>query len=80
MQINSTDNKKMLWDLLSPTFPDNINCKRKMQLFIDKKTELFHKDRFKHSNNIMEMNNLKLLIQAKQYLISVKINCSINKS
>ena len=33
----------MLWDLLSPTFPDNINCKRKMQLFIDKRTELFHK-------------------------------------
>ena len=72
MQINSTDNKKMLWDLLSPTFPDNINCKRKMQLFIDKKTELFHKDRFKHSNNIMEMNK-KLLIQAKQYLIQYNI-------
>ena len=70
MQINSTDNKKMLWDLLSPTFPDNTNCKRKMQLFIDKRTELFHKDRFKHSNNIMEMNK-KLLIQAKQYLKSV---------
>ena len=29
MQINSTENKKMLWDLLSPSFPDNTNCKAK---------------------------------------------------
>ena len=77
MQINSTDNKKMLWDLLSPTFPDNTNCKRKMQQFIDNKTELFHKDRFKHNNNIMEMNK-KLLIQAKQYLKSVSQTVVVN--
>ena len=70
MQVNSIDNKKMLWEILSPTFPANVNCKIKMQQFIDKRTEIFHKDRFKHSNNIMKMNK-QLLIQAKQYLKSI---------
>ena len=61
MQINSVENKKMLWDLLSPAFVDNIDLKMKMKQFIDQETDLFYKNRFKHNNNIMTMNKNLLI-------------------
>mgnify|MGYP001453690791 FL=1 len=67
MSINSNENKKMLWDLLSPTFPENLSIHQRMKQFIDDISTTLHRDRFKYKSNIMQMNKI-LLSESKKYL------------
>ena len=67
MSINSNENKKMIWDLLSPTFPDNLSIQQQMKAFLDNITLTLHKDRFKYKSNIMQMNKI-VLAESKKYL------------
>jgi len=67
MSINSLENKKMIWDLLSPTFPDNLSIRQRMKTFLDTISETLHKDRFKYKSNIMQMNKV-LLSESKRHL------------
>jgi len=67
MSINSNENKKMIWDLLSPTFPDNLSIRQQMKAFIDNICVTLHKDRFKYKSNIMRMNKI-VLDESKKYL------------
>ena len=67
MSINSNENKKMIWDLLSPTFPENQSVRQRMITFIDDVSSTLHKDRFKYKSNIMQMNKI-LLSESKKYL------------
>jgi len=67
MSINSNENKKMLWDLLSPTFPENLSIHQRMKKFIDDISTTLHRDRFKYKSNIMQMNKI-LLSESKKYL------------
>lgn len=67
MSINSNENKKMIWDLLSPTFPDNLSIRQQMKTFIDNICATLHKDRFKYKSNIMRMNKI-VLDESKKYL------------
>jgi len=67
MSINSNENKKMIWDLLSPTFPDNLSIRQQMKTVIDNICVTLHKDRFKYKSNIMLMNKI-VLDESKKYL------------
>ena len=67
MSINSNENKKMLWELLSPTFPENLSIHQRMKQFIDDISTTLHRDRFKYKSNIMQMNKI-LLSESKKYL------------
>ena len=67
MSINSNENKKMIWDLLSSTFPENLSVRQKMMQFIDDVSQTLHRDRFKYKSNIMTMNKI-LLSECKKYL------------
>ena len=72
MSINSLENKKMIWDLLSPTFPDNLSIRQRMKTFLDDISETLHKDRFKYKSNIMQMNKV-LLSESKRHLTKCTI-------
>jgi len=67
MSINSNQNKKLIWDLLSPTFPENRSVRQRMVTFIDDVSSTLHKDRFKYKSNMMQMNKI-LLSESKKYL------------
>ena len=67
MSINSNENKKLIWDLLSPTFPENRSVRQRMVTFIDDVSSTLHKDRFKYKSNMMQMNKI-LLSESKKYL------------
>jgi hypothetical protein len=67
MSINSNENKKMIWDLLSHTFPENLSVRQKMKQFIDDISQTLHRDRFKYKSNIMTMNKI-LLSECKKHL------------
>jgi len=78
MSINSLENKKMIWDLLSPTFPDNLSIRQRMKTFLDDISETLHKDRFKYKSNIMQMNKV-LLSESKRHLTKCTIEIKATK-
>ena len=79
MSINSLENKKMIWDLLSPTFPDNLSIRQRMKTYIDDISGTLHKDRFKYKSNIMQMNKI-LLSETKRHLTKCTNEMKINQS
>jgi hypothetical protein len=68
MQVNSLENKKIIWELLSASFPKDLK-KQNIQEFIDTVSNSLHDNRFKYKNNIMAMNKI-LLTNTKKYLNS----------
>ena len=68
MSVNSLENKRMIWDILEPTLPENMPVRQQIKAFIDEKTLDLHRNRFKYQNNIMEINKI-LLSEARMYLI-----------
>ena len=79
MSINSNENKKMIWDLLSPTFPENLSVRQRMKAFIDDISATLHKDRFKYKSNIMQMNKI-LLSESKKYLTKCVREIKVNQA
>ena len=79
MSINSNENKKMIWDLLSPTFPENLSVRQRMKAFIDDISATLHKDRFKYKSNIMQMNKI-LLSESKKYLTKCVREINVNQA
>lgn len=79
MSINSLENKKMIWDLLSPTFPDNLSIRQRMKTYIDDISGTLHKDRFKYKSNIMQMNKI-LLSETKRHLTKCTNEMKVNQA
>ena len=79
MSINSNENKKMIWDLLSPTFQENLSVRQRMKAFIDDISATLHKDRFKYKSNIMQMNKI-LLSESKKYLTKCVREIKVNQA
>lgn len=79
MSINSNENKKMIWDLLSPTFPENLSVRQRMKTFIDDISARLHKDRFKYKSNMMQMNKI-LLSESKKYLTKCAGEIKVNQA
>ena len=55
MSVNSTDNKGLLWQLLSK-HPNQKSDPKKFQSVLEYRVTEMHKNRFKFSNNLMSMN------------------------
>ena len=69
----------MIWDLLSPTFPENLSVRQRMKAFIDDISATLHKDRFKYKSNIMQMNKI-LLSESKKYLTKCVREIKVNQA
>ncbi len=67
MSVNSQENRKMIWELLSDEIPKNEKAWASMQNFINTTSDALHRERFTKNRNIMEMNKI-LLKKCKLYL------------
>ena len=73
MSVNSQENRKMIWELLSDEIPKNQKAWMSMQDFINTTSDALHRERFTKNRNIMEMNKI-LLKECKSYLQRITRN------